>query len=310
MVIALAIDPVAGGTVHGVVRLAAGTGIGAGTFRYRRLRFQVGEVGGNAGQIDVAEILAAVSDHFRHRACDGLMLATAGFQQVDQRLLVVAAAANIGSIPAVEGSTAQVDGIRLGQRFLLHAKPTRGVAAAAVTGALYQIGATVPLFALASDRGEAAVVVIDPVPTHQRPAHIERPGNVALLVGYRQRLHILHQVVVEGGEILVAHLGVGGVGHGRIEAMPIAGHPFAHHLDELWQAVIADAVTLVGGDVGGKHGTDGGREPFAASQRFACLAGVTGGAIAQLGYILTGRHGGSRVSGKGGQRQQQGAGSQ
>ncbi len=310
MVIALAVDPVTGGAVHGVVRLAAGTGVGTGPFLRHRFIFQIGEIGGDAGQICVAEILAAVSDHFPHGARDRFMLAAAGFQQIDQRLLAVTAAANIGGIPAIQRRTAQVDRIRLGQRFLLHAKPARSVAAAAVTGTLHQIGAAVPLFALARHRGEAAVIVVDPVPAHQRPAHVERPGDVALLVGDSQRLYLLHQVVIEIFEILIAHLGVGGVGHGRIEAMAIAGHPFAHHLDELRQAVVADTVGLVGGDVGGKYGADGGREPFAARQRLAGFAGVTGSAIAQLGHVFPRRHGGGCVGGKGGQGQQQGAGGQ
>ena len=97
MVIALAIDSVAGGTVHGVVRLATGAGVGPVALAGRRVVAEFGQVGGDAGQIRVAEILAAVRDHFRHGAADGLMLAATGFQQVDQRLLVIAGAANVGA---------------------------------------------------------------------------------------------------------------------------------------------------------------------------------------------------------------------
>ncbi len=299
-----------GGAVHGVIRLAAGTGIGPGPFLRGRLIFQPGQVGGDAGQIRVAEVLAAVSDHFRHGAADGLMLAAAGFQQIDEGLLVVAAATNVGGIPAIQGGAAQIEGIRLGQGFLLHADPARGVAAAAVARSLHQIGATVPLLALAGDRGEAAVIVIEPVPAPEGPAHVERPGNVARLVGSGLRLHILHQVVVEGGEILIAHLGVGGVGHGRVEGVAAAGDPFAHHLDELGQAVVADAVGLVRGDVGGVDGADRGGETLAAGERLARLAGVAGGAVPQLGHVFTRRHGGGGVGGEGGQGQQHGTGSQ
>ena len=68
-----------------------------------------------------------------------------------------------------------------------------------------------------------AIVGEQDVPDRDRPAHVERPGNLARPVGLMRRRHFFHEELVERGDVRVGELGIGRIRHRRIEVMPVLG---------------------------------------------------------------------------------------
>ena len=125
-----------------------------------------------------------------------------------------------------------------------------------------------------------------PAPECQRPAHRQRPRDVAGLVGLLHRLHAMHEVGVEGAHVRFADSRVGRVGHRRVERVAGPGHAVAHGTVEVLEAVVADAGLAVRGDVGRVHRADRRFHRQAPGERLAVPGGVAGHAIAGAGQVF------------------------
>ena len=143
-----------------------------------------------------------------------------------------------------------------------------------------QIGAPVPLVIVVGLRLEGREGDEHTVPHRQRPAHRQRPGNVAWPVGAADRRDAVHKIAVERSHIALGDLGVGGIRHGRIELVAVLGHAASDRAVEFSEAVTADAGGTVGGDVGGIGGPDRGAHGSATGERLATRRGMAGDAIA------------------------------
>jgi hypothetical protein len=106
-----------------------------------------------------------------------------------------------------------------------------------------------------------------------------------LRVGLGDRLHLEHEVVVELADVLVAHLGVGGIGHGRIEPVAVLGDAAADGIVEFGEGVIADAAGFVRGDIGGVDDADRAAHGQAPRKRRLSGQGMAGHTIGEAGNI-------------------------
>lgn len=254
------------------------------------------EVAGDGGEVGVGHVLHAVHHHVGHAAEHRAALAAAGTQEADQ--VGFAPAAQSGPVVAAQAlgdpvlqrrAAGQVGrAIARRQGLLLHAQPTRGMAGATVAKAFDQVGAARQHRVLPGGGLEVLHLGSEgPAPECQRPAHRQRPRDVAGLVGLLHRLHAMHEVGVEGAHVRFADSRVGRVGHRRVERVAGPGHAVAHGTVEVLEAVVADAGLAVRGDVGRVHRADRRFHRQAPGERLAVPGGVAGHAIAGAGQVFT-----------------------
>ena len=99
----------------------------------------------------------------------------------------------------------------------------RRVAGAAMAETFDQIGAAIPLRVPGRVRCEGLLVEEKHVPAEHAPADVEREMHLAGLVRLLDRRHALHEIGIERLDVLVRHLGEGGIGHRRIKIMAVRG---------------------------------------------------------------------------------------
>ena len=124
----------------------------------------------------------------------------------------------------------------------------RRVTEAAMAEALGQIGAAIPLGALVRIRHKCPGREVQPIPHPHGRANVERKRQLIWLD------RILHgrngvEIGADRQRVVARHLGVIGVGHGRIEVPAIATGALGHRVDELVVGPGADAGRRIGRDV-------------------------------------------------------------
>ena len=201
-------------------------------------------------------------------------------------------AAQVLGEPAFDHAAGQEGrAVGVGQRLFLQGETARGMAGAAMAQALDQVLAAqqrhlVGLAGRGGDRRGDDVGREHPAPHAQRPAHRQRPGDVGVLVGLLDRLDAVHEVGVQGLDVIRRDLGVGGVRHRRVQRMAVPGHAMAHGAVEVLQRVVADARVLVGRDVGGIDGAQRRLDAQAAGEGLAVLGRVAGDTVAGARQVL------------------------
>ncbi len=246
------------------------------------------EVGRHGLDIAVGQVLQAVLDGFGHRA-SGLGLAghAAGLQVLHQLGLGPAADAvdgirgDVGRIPGAQRAATQVAAAVFG-----HQRIARGVAGAAVGQRIDQVGAMVPLRRLAGIGFEALVLQVERIPHGHRQADVEGERQGRLRRGLVHRLDAMHEVGVERLGVFIGDLGIGRVGHGRVEVGPVLAYALAQRTAEIFQAVAANADRLGRGDIGGIDGAQRGAQWVATGKAGASLGcRVAGGAVRGYGQL-------------------------
>ena len=256
------------GHLHGQIVLACG----------QRL-----QIGANGQQVRIAHVLGAVLHHIDHVAGDRAVAVAPGLEQLGGFLGCpqIAQAQRAPVLHGLAGQEIPALAALAGHGFFLEAHAARRMAGAAVAQALHQVGAPVPLRALLGVGLEGRVIQEHPVPQRQAPALVEGKAQVGLLVGRLHRRHALQQIGVQGLHVLGRHLGVGGIGHGRIQVAAIGCHALAHGAVELLEAVFAHARIGVGRDIGGIDLAEWRLQRQPTTHGLGFIAGVAGNAIAQ-----------------------------
>ena len=114
---------------------------------------------------------------------------------------------------------------------------------------------------------------------------VERKGE---RVRARRRVHRrkAEQRGLDGERVGVAHVGVRGERHRRIEIGAVAADAAMHGAQEIRIAVVADAGFPVGRDVGRVDGAEGQGEGKAAGKFLSVFRGVADHAIGGVGEIF------------------------
>ncbi|MNE61769.1 hypothetical protein D3C80_1570070 [compost metagenome] len=106
---------------------------------------------------------------------------------------------------------------------------------AAVRRALYQISATVPLWAPVRFVLISAFFQEQGIPCDQRPAHSEWPREVGLLIFLINRFNAMHKIGIKAGNIIISQLGIRREWHCRIKIRAVAPDTFTQHFLEVVQ---------------------------------------------------------------------------
>ncbi len=164
----------------------------------------------------------------------------------------------------------------------------RGMAFGAMARAFDQIAAAIPLRVMRRIGGIFLVVHVEEFPTAQQATDVEGKADLVRLVGggvVRQRLDVGEHVA----HILHMHALVRGVGQRRIEMLAMDADAALHGVDELQLGPVADAVGLVGRNVGHMEGAEWRLQCHAAAQPqplFLADGGVAAGAAAGVEHLL------------------------
>src|SRR5580700_569417 len=132
------------------------------------------------------------------------------------------------SIPGVELRSGEIVRAALVERLFLHTDAARGMAGAAMPGALGQIGATIPRGVMAGLRDIAATWGVNVIPDRERPAWAEECWNLTLPICLMDGRHLLHEEAVERRHVRVGKLGVGRIWHRRIQVATVLGDSLPH----------------------------------------------------------------------------------
>ena len=233
-------------------------------------------------------MLGAVVDDFGHVAGNRGKAVLSGLQQ-EYRVFNGPQIAQTEGVPAFDiGAGEKIDTVAAGiaHGLFLEGNAARRMAGAAVTQPLDQISAAIPWRILAAIGHERLAVDEEPVPQGQSPTQGERPVHLGGLVRLLDRRQTAHQIGVQGTHIVVIHLGVRGIRHGRIEIVAVLGHPMAHRPLELCKGISADAGTDIGRDVGRIELAERRFQTATAGHRLAFFRAVTGNAVTEMGDIF------------------------
>ena len=251
------------------------------------------QVSGDGLEIGVAQVLQTVLDRLGHGASGlGLALDMPGAQVRDE--LVARPGANtadlvrgdVGGIPTAQRSA--------GQRLATvsrHQQVARGVTGIAVSQAVDQVVATVDLGRLGRVRCEAPRAVEQGVPADHRGTDTEREVQRGFPVRRIDRLHFMHEVIVERGDVAVGHLRIGGVRHCRVQAGAIRRDAIPYGAGELLGGVVADTRGFRRCDVGREEGAHRRAERVATGKRLPARRGVTRHTVGGYSQALAGGRG-------------------
>ena len=156
----------------------------------------------------------------------------------------------------------------------------RRVASGAMARSVDDIGAAVPLGALARRRLEVARLEIEPVPESHQAADRQREGQAVgrWAIGGRR---LGHQIGAHGVDLGAAHAGEIGIGEGRVEVDVLVVAALVHGAVEVRLAPAADAGVAIGGDVGRIDHPEGRVQRQAAGQPLAAGPVVAALAVAE-----------------------------
>ncbi|MNE46270.1 hypothetical protein D3C80_1405970 [compost metagenome] len=154
---------------------------------------------GNGGQVVVVHELRGVVERLGHRAEYHGMPVAPGFQELRDFCLApapqpgVVVGAQARCVPAVEQGTGQERLAAFIQGLFVEGQAARGVATAAVAGALDEVGTPVPLRILPCLGGVRRGGREQAIPQGDWPAQVQWPRDVAGQVGLLHRLHTMHE---------------------------------------------------------------------------------------------------------------------
>jgi len=245
--------------------------------------------------IVIIECLRAVIDHVRHRSERGRVRVRASLHEPGEFRFRPSAesdvllARKIRGEPAVKRTTCQPRAAAFVPRLFLERDATWRVARAAMSEALNQIRTAIPSGILAIFIAVDGFVEEDHVPERQRPAHVERERDIGRAIGLVDRRHALHEIRVERSDVVIAHLRVGRIGHGRIEIVAILRYAAAQRFVEIRLRPFADARPRVRRDVGRVDLPHRRGHREAAGERLALGCRVASDTIAGRRKILAAR---------------------
>ncbi len=178
-------------------------------FRAQRL-----QIACNRRDIGLAQVLQAVFHHVGHATKSSGLIVAAITQELTQVLFapatqsIAVVTTQIAGGPAINRCAATrqiVAALIVGQRLLLHRDAARRVTGPAVTQSFNQIATTRQHRIFLGCRLERFHVGRkNPAPDRQRPAHRQRPGNVALAVWLPDRRDAMHEVGVKRLHVFIA----------------------------------------------------------------------------------------------------------
>src|SRR5579862_4947107 len=146
-------------------------------------------------------------------------------------------AAQAWRIPSIELCPGEIVRAAIVQRLFLHTDAARGVAGAAMAGALDKIGAAIPRGAMAGLRDIAATWSEKGIPDRERPAEAEYRWNFTSQVYLMDGRHLLHEKAVERRHVRVGKFGVGRIRHRRIEVATVLGNSLPHGACKIGKSV-------------------------------------------------------------------------
>ena len=301
---AFAGDEVTGGAVVQVQALTQRQVGGGGQF-FRRCLYALGldggrarrggrqgfQVSGDRVQVGIVQVRGAVLDHGRHFTGHGGRGVTPRLQVIDDgRLVPARQAAQRGDRPAIQVAAGEEFRFRAVAGLFVHGETARRVAAAAVAQSLYQVGAVAHLRAPAWLRLERLVGGEHEVPHAHAPAQVEREVHIGCRRRVRRWFDARLEVGIQRLDVGIVDLGVAGVRHGRIQVGAVGFHALAHRVGKLLLGVGADAVLLVGRDIGRVDDAVAAVDGQAAGKRRFAGCAVAGDAVAGAGQVGAALH--------------------
>ena len=250
------------------------------------------EVTGDRCQVRIGEMLGAVVDHVGHVARHRGKTVLPGLEQLNGVFHGPQITQAQGS-PRFNRLSRQVmlaTAARIAEGFFLKGQPTRRVTRSAMPQPLHQVGTAIEHLASGRVRREGLVVDEHPVPQRQAPALVEREAHFSLQIHVLDRCHTLHQVRVQRAHVVISHLGVGRVRHGRVEILACRGHAFTHHFVELFKTVLTDSGLGVRRDVAGIDRAHRRVQFQPASHDGPALGGVAGNTVTELRHVQAALH--------------------
>ena len=212
-------------------------------------------------QVGVVHVLRAVHHHVAHGRADDRLLGVSSRAQRRDNIFrgpvakaIAAVAAQVGGDPAVDSLPAGQIGTRgIIQGFFLQCECARRMTAAAVAGALDQVGAARNRRIRIPRRVEGRRIRgrrEQLAPDCHRPADRQRPGNAIGVLRADLGLHAVHEIGVQSGDVRIAHACIGGVGHGGIQSHAFIVDAMPDGAIEVIEREFADPRFLIGCDVG------------------------------------------------------------
>ena len=154
-----------------------------------------------------------------------------------------------------------------------------------MAGAFHEVGAAVPGLGTAVVRLVGTFVEEGQVPEPHADTPAERPRQLVFAIGRVDRLDVL-EVCPQRRDVGIAEVGIGGVGHRRVQTNAALGDALFECASELGFVPVADAVFRIRRDVRRIQAAEGRGEFHAAGIGFAAaLGGMTGHAIGRTGDI-------------------------
>src|SRR5688572_12397726 len=114
------------------------------------------------------------------------------------------------------------------------------MASPAMAEALDKIGAAIPLVALVGMGFVRIIVNSDHIPDRKGPALAFYTCNFRWNIGLVNWLDFFHEKTEKCTHVLLGHLGIGRVGHCRVETMTVACDTCAHHTIKFFEGVLPD----------------------------------------------------------------------
>ena len=156
-----------------------------------------------------------------------------------------------------------------------HDQVSRGVAFAAMAGAVHQIGAAIPAWRLAGIGLPGGGIQAQKFPQAKSPAQQEGNGYISL-APWRGNGRQTHEVGLDIQHIANGHGRIGGVGEGRNEMLAGFGNAALHGIDEVEVRPVSNAGLRIRGQVRGVQNADGGFEGEAAAWQIGVKPGLFG----------------------------------
>src|SRR4029077_14621523 len=231
----------AGAGVHGTAGLRGGP-----VAQCRRRRIIIGDRllrrgGRQRFQIDrdgvviaVGQVRRGVVDGLSHRSKGGADAVMALLEKLGDVFFRPSTetgphvAAQARSIPSVERRPCEIARAAVVERLFLNTDAARGMAGAAMAGALDQIGAAIPRGVMARFRDIAATWGVKVIPDRERPAWAEECWNLTFPICLMDGRYLLHEKPEEHRHVRVGKFGVGGIWHSWIEVATVLGDSLPH----------------------------------------------------------------------------------
>ena len=159
------------------------------------------------------------------------------------------------------------------------------MAFATVRHGFHQVGPAIPLRIACGARFKSLIRIEQQCPHSHEGALIVRKAQRVLPI---RRMHGLEaeEVGLDGAGVSIAHVGVAGEGHRRIEFLVAGRDTLVNGVQEIRVVVIADPRFLVGSDIGRVQGSERQHEGASTRKGDAAVGGVAGLAVRGAREVL------------------------